>query len=157
MSNKGKCLDILMVGITLEQVTDIAKRLPKLKIMINHLSGLDLGKADAVNDAWKKAIQACAEYPNVYMKVSGIFQRAASNPANLNLEFYKPCLDHLVENFGEDRLVYGSNWPVLNRYGDYKQYKSLIMDFCSQYHRRFVEKLLYKNAVKFYNLPELKL
>jgi L-fuconolactonase len=154
MADKGKTLDILMVGIDLAGVAKIAKKVPTLKILINHVSGLPLGKKNAVNDAWKKQIAAVAQYSNVYCKISGLYERVGYPWAPTDLAFYKPCLDTLVENFGEDRLVYGSNWPVLNRSGNYTGYKSLIMDFCEQYDRDFAEKFLQKNAIKFYSLPK---
>ena len=156
LAAKGKTLDILMVGITLPEVSKIAKRIPNLKIMVNHLSGLSLDKENVVNDLWRKELRDCAAHSNVFMKISGAFQRANTKPAPQNLSFYKPCLDHIVECFGEDRLVYGSNWPVLNRYGNYVEYKSVIMKFCKQYSLSFSEKLLYKNAIAFYGLPKLK-
>ena len=157
LAAKGKTLDILMVGIDLPQVCKIAKRIPTLKIMINHLSGLDLSKPNAVNNKWKKQLAECGAYPNIYMKVSGFFQRSGLKTAPLNLEFYKPCLEHIVTCFSEDRLVYGSNWPVLNRYGNYRDFKSVMMSFCQQYDRQFAEKLLHANAIKFYGLPAIKI
>ena len=156
LAAKGKTLDILMVGIDLPGVAKIAKAVPNLKILINHVSGLPLDEVNAVNAKWKKQIAEVAKYPNVHCKISGLYERVNYPWAPTDLVFYKACLDTIVENFGEDRIIYGSNWPVLNRYGSYTQYKSLLMDFCKQYDYEFAEKFLQKNAIKFYNLPELK-
>ena len=156
LSSKGKTLDILMKGMTLSDVSMIAQKNPKLKIIINHLSGMSFKDTNSINDTWRRQISDCASHTNVYCKVSGFFGRAGQNPAPMNLDFYKPCVDHIVKAFGEDRLVYGSNWPVLNKFGNYADYKTLVMDFCQQYDKTFAEKVLYRNALKFYGLPDLK-
>lgn len=157
LAAKGKTLDILMVGIDLLGVEKIAKAVPNLKILINHVSGLPLGEVNAVNPTWKGQIASVAKYPNVYCKISGLYERVNYPWAPTDLDFYKACLDTVLSNFGEDRVIYGSNWPVLNRYGSYTQYKALLVDFCEEnggYH--FAEKFMQQNAVKFYGLPAIK-
>jgi L-fuconolactonase len=156
LSKAHKTLDILMVKITLPQVAEIAKRNPNLKILINHLTGLVLSEDNVVNDEWRSQVAAVAKYPNVYCKVSGGLQRAGLPKAPADYAFYKPCLDVLAKEFGADRLVYGSNWPVTEKYGSYSIFKNIVIEFCQEYDRDFAEKVLYKNAIKFYNLPELK-
>ena len=56
--------------------------------------------------------------------------------------------------FGEDRLVYGSNWPVTMRGGAYGDYLSVVLEYYRPKGREFLEKLLYGNAMKCYRLPE---
>ena len=155
LSKAGKTLDVLMKGITLPHVVEIARRNPDLKIIINHLTGIDLSQKGVLNAIWRQDVKHLASYPNVYMKLSGFLQRSGKIPAPDELSYYLPCLDILVGHFGEDRVVYGSNWPVTNKSGDYAQFKLLVMEYCRLQGRRFAEKLLYKNAVKFYNLPEI--
>ena len=136
-------------------VAMIARRLPRLKILMNHLAGSNVegGPADP---EWVKGIQAVAKYPNVYCKISGLYQQSHRQPSPTDVEFYKPTLDVLTEAFGEDRLIYGSNWPVTMRGGTYGDYKQVVLDYFGPKGRSFVEKLMYQNALKFYGLPDLK-
>ena len=155
LSDMDQTLDVLMFQFDLDDVAMIARRLPKLKILMNHLAGSNVegGPADP---EWVKGIQAVAKYPNVYCKISGLYQQSHRQPSPTDVEFYKPTLDVLTEAFGEDRLIYGSNWPVTMRGGTYGDYKQVVLDYFGPKGRSFVEKLMYQNALKFYGLPDLK-
>ena len=118
LSDKGLTLDVLMANYDLDDVVLIAKRLPKLKILINHLTGLIINGVPA-EAAWSKKVKAAAKYPNVSCKVSGIFQRSNRMPAPKDVAYYAPIFEVVYEAFGEDRIIYGSNWPVTERGGEY--------------------------------------
>ena len=148
LAEKGLTLDVLIHNFTLDEVTEIAKRLPDLKIMINHLGGLNITH-ESFDAAWKQAMEKAAKYKNVYCKVSGIFQRAGVKPTPKDRSFYAPVFEVVFEAFGEDRVVYGSNWPVSDRGGRYiEQIKIIQSYFTVDIHRR----LFLENAMKFYGL-----
>ena len=116
LSDKGLVLDVLMSNFNLDDIVQIAKRLPELKIMINHLTGLIINGVSA-EEAWTKKVQAAANYPNVYCKVSGIFQRSNRSPAPKKVSYYTPIFEVIYKAFGEARINYGSNWPETDRGG----------------------------------------
>ena len=148
LAEKGLTLDVLIHNFTLDEVTEIAKRLPDLKIMINHLGGLNITH-EPFDAAWKQAMEKAAQHKNVYCKVSGIFQRAGVKPTPKDRSFYAPVFEVVFEAFGEDRVVYGSNWPVSDRGGRYiEQIKIIQSYFTEDIHR----KLFLQNAMKFYGL-----
>ena len=160
LAEKGLTLDVLIHNFTLDEVTEVAKRLPDLKIMINHLGGLNITH-EPFDAAWKQAIEKAAQYENVYCKVSGIFQRAGVKPTPKNRSFYVPVFEVVFEAFGEDRVVYGSNWPVSDRGGSYSEQLGIIRSSfdppvisLEDSHRGKViaKKLFRENAVKFYGL-----
>ncbi|MCH2207334.1 MAG: amidohydrolase family protein [Lentisphaerales bacterium] len=157
LAKKGKTLDVLMKGINLKQVCEIAQKNPDLKIIINSLTGVSLKNKKSLNADWRLQVQECASYKNIYLKFSGFFGRSGMNPAPLSPDYYKECVAHLISAFGEDRLIYGSNWPVINKFGNYQDYKELVIDICRQYGQKFTEKVFYRNAIEFYGLPQLKL
>ncbi|SVC13047.1 uncharacterized protein METZ01_LOCUS265901, partial [marine metagenome] len=130
LSDKGLTLDVLMANFNLDDIVLIAKRLPKLKILINHLTGLIINGVPA-QAAWTKKVQAAAQYPNVYCKVSGIFQRSNRMPAPKNVAYYAPIFEVVWEAFGEDRIIYGSNWPVTDRGGEYGEQLAIIHEHFS--------------------------
>ncbi len=160
LAKKGLTLDVLIHNFTIDEVTEVAKRLPELKIMINHLGGLSITH-DPLTAEWKNSIKQAAAQPNVHCKVSGIFQRSGVKPPPKERSFYAPVFKIVYEAFGEDRIVYGSNWPVTDRGGSYFEQLSLIRDYfeldsgllADREKQQLIERKLFRdNAVKFYGL-----
>ena len=148
LAKKGLTLDVLIHNFTIDEVTEVAKRLPELKIMINHLGGLVITH-DPLTPEWKQSIKRAAAQPNVHCKVSGIFQRSGVKPPPKKQSFYAPVFKVVYEAFGEDRVVYGSNWPVTDRGGSYSEQLKIIQSYFDPDIQR---KLFRENAVRFYGL-----
>jgi|TARA_B100000959_G_scaffold260777_1_gene297629 L-fuconolactonase len=155
LSDMNQTLDVLMFQYSLDDVDMISRRLPKVKILINHVAGADI-EGKPVDPKWVAAVQKVARNPNVHCKISGLFQQSHRQPSPKNLSFYKPELDVLWGGFGEDRLIYGSNWPVTMRGGTYGEYLAVVKGFFADKSRTAQEKFFFKNALKFYGLPALK-
>ena len=160
LEEKGLSLDVLINNFTIDEVTEVAKRLPDLKIMINHLGGLNITN-DPFDENWKAAMEKASQYENVYCKVSGIFQRAGVKPTPKKKLFYSPVFKVVFDAFGEDRIVYGSNWPVTERGGSYSEQLSIIRGYFNalgmqlgdtKSSEQIARKLFRDNAVKFYGL-----
>lgn len=153
----AKCdltLDILMNGKGAETVLEIdrvARRLPKLRIVVNHVLGYDIdGKQPS--EEWVSAVERLAENENVYCKVSGLYQRSVPQPAPHDVDHYRPVLDVLWKHFGERRLVYGSNWPVTKKSGDYASYVRLVSAYFGEKGRDASERYFWRNAMTAYGL-----
>ena len=155
LSDMDQTLDVLMFQFSLEDVAMVAERLPKLKILVNHVAGANI-EGKSPDPKWIAGVKKAAAHSNVYCKISGLFQQSHRQPSPTGVEFYKSTLDVLTEEFGADRLVYGSNWPVSMRGGRYADYKKVVFDYYAPRGRDTMEKLLYKNALLFYGLPDLK-
>ena len=154
LAEMEQTLDVLMFNFSLDDVAMIAERLPNLKILINYVAGADIdGKP--VDKKWLAGVKRASSHENVHCKISGLFQQSHRSPSPTNVAFYKPTLDALTTAFGEDRLIYGSNWPVSMKGGKYGDYKKVVFDYYRPKGKTFMEKLLYKNALKFYGLGEI--
>ena len=151
LADLDQTLDVLMFEFSLQDVDMIAQLIPHLKILINHVAGADIN-GKPVDPVWAKDLALAARNPNVYCKVSGLFQQSHQQPSPVDLAFYKPVLDELWKTFGEDRLVYGSNWPVTDRGGSYASYKAVVMEFLEPKGQTAMEKILAGNAYSFYGL-----
>ena len=149
LANMDQTLDVLMFQYSLSDVAMVAKRLPHLKILINHVAGADIEGAPA-DPEWVAGVKKAAQHKNVYCKISGLFQQSHRQPSPTKMSFYKSTLDVLTDAFGEDRLIYGSNWPVTMRGGSYADYKAIVMEYFAPKGRTFVEKLMYKNALDLF-------
>jgi L-fuconolactonase len=134
-----------------ESVPALAARFPELRIVINHCGGIPIdGKTP--NPGKLDLMRKAAAHPQVFCKVSGMMDlRSTVKPAPTELDFYVPLLDALWDLFGEDRLIYGSDWPVSDRSGhDYAQIQRLVTEYFSSRGESAMEKYFWRNAKAAY-------
>lgn len=121
---------------------------PRQKFVIDHCARPDIRHKKI--DEWKVWIREYAKYPNAYCKVSGLFTEAAWKKWSAG-DFY-PYLDVVFEAFGTDRLLFGSDWPMILFSGIYVQWKSLVEKYMENFSTEEREKVFGLNAVQFYGL-----
>lgn len=98
-----------------EQMITVAQRLPNLRLIINHCAGIKMDGEDP-DPAAVQLMQSAAEHANVFCKLSGMMDlRCSIRPAPVDMSHYAPYLDLLWDAFGEDRMIFGSDWPVSDR------------------------------------------
>lgn len=151
-ARKGRAVDFLLGGYRLDEVAEIARRVPELRILINHLGGVKLDGAPLAPD-WVARFRAVAQQPNVHCKVSALFGRWEKQPAPRDLAAYTEVLDLAFACFGKDRLVYGSDWPVSETTADYAAVLRLTRAYVEPKGRFVSAKLFHHNAVAFYRPP----
>jgi L-fuconolactonase len=140
--------DILIYPSQLQSVLEFVSKFPDQKLIIDHCAKPDI-KNKKIDD-WKKLMQEIAQHKNVYCKVSGLLTEAAWKGWSVS-DFY-PYLDVVFEAFGIERLMFGSDWPVILLSGIYVQWKSLLQKYMESYKEEDKEKFFGLNAVGFYNL-----
>jgi predicted TIM-barrel fold metal-dependent hydrolase len=150
-SEKGRTVDFLVGGYSFEEISAIAKRLPDLRIILDHFGGVELDGTPLDPD-WSERLRAVARNKNVYCKVSALYGRVKKQPAPKDIAFYAPVIDLVFDCFGEDRLIYGSDWPVTETTGDYASVIKLTRAYFDGKGRDASEKLFFKNAVRFYRV-----
>jgi L-fuconolactonase len=151
LAEKNLSLDMLTHTATLDDIAAIAGRLPRLRIIVNHLGGprIDGAEPDA---KWAASARALAKHPNVYCKFSGLSGQSAVKPAPMELAFYKPVLDVLWSAFGEDRMIFASNWPVSEAGGEYAGELRMTKQYLAGKGAAATEKVFWKNARRAYGL-----
>ena len=134
-----------------EGVPVLAERFPGLRIVVNHCGGIPID-GNSPDPTRLDLMRRAAVHPQVYCKVSGMMDlRSTVKPAPTDLEFYAPVLDALWDLFGEDRLIYGSDWPVSDRSGrDYAQIQRLVTEYFSARGEVAMEKYFWRNAKAAY-------
>ena len=70
----------------------------------------------------------------------------------LEKENIHPYMDLVMESFGSERVMFGSDWPVCLVAGDYSEVKKLVTDFISTFSHNEKNLIMYENAINFYNL-----
>lgn len=152
LAENNKQLDVLVNGPQLPLVDKLAKAAPELRIVIDHLANTRIDGKN-VDPQWKAGIQQVAKRRNVYMKVSGLVEGTGKRDgtAATGVGFYLPWLEIIWKSFGEDRLIYGSNWPVSARFASLKTVQSLVYDFFAEQGAVPLEKVFSGNARKVYH------
>ena len=98
-ASKGKTVDFLVGGYSFEEIAEIARRVPDLKIILDHFGGVQLD-GQPLDPDWVKRLKAVAQHENVYCKVSALYGRVKSQPAPQDINYYKPVIDLVFDCFG---------------------------------------------------------
>ena len=106
----GKTFDICFLPGQLPVACELAKACENTKLILNHCGVPDI--AGNGLDPWRQDIKALAQIPNVICKLSGLMAYCA--PGTSSLETIEPYVDHALNCFGPNRIVWGSDWPVVN-------------------------------------------
>lgn len=128
-------------------VPELARRHPQLKIVIDHLAKPDIkGKAW---EPWASQITAAAAEANVYVKISGL---NTASDAEWTAADWQPYVDHALEQFGAERVMLGSDWPVLILAGDFARVWTAQREVISSRSDAEQDAILFGTASAFYAL-----
>lgn len=144
----GMTFDIVAVFPNhLKHVPILAEQVPNLRMVIDHLAKPPIASADW--EPWATQLAEAAACPNVYAKLSGLNTAASAEWSAAELQRY---IDHAIDRFGANRLMFGSDWPVANLNGDYgsvwRETKATLSDYSPQE----IDAILGGTAVSFYRL-----
>ena len=120
-------------------------RHPALSVVIDHAAKPDLVAGDL--SAWRDGITALAAHPHCVCKLSGLVTETG---ADWTIETLRPVTEHLLASFGPDRLIFGSDWPVLTLRADYARWletATALLSGCSESER---EAIFGGNAARLY-------
>ncbi len=139
--------DLLIFPQHLPIAIDVVGRFPEQPFVLDHLAKPVIRRH--LLAPWKDHLRELARHPHVYCKLSGLVTEAG--PAWQRSDF-RPYLDAAVEAFGEDRLMFGSDWPVCLLASDYAQVHELIHDYIGDWPAEARRKVWGENARRFYGV-----
>lgn len=144
----GFTYNILIFPDQLKFCRELVAAFPNQKFVIDHLAkpGIKNGEIEE----WKNEMNLMAAYPNVYCKISGMVTEA--DWKNWKDEDFKPYLDVLVNAFGVQRLMYGSDWPVCLLAGSYEKVMGIVINYFSSFSQEEQDQIFGLNAKHFYEL-----
>jgi predicted TIM-barrel fold metal-dependent hydrolase len=128
------------------RVTDAA---PGLRLIIDHLPQLDPPLDAAARKSYESNLRELARRPQVYVKLSQVLRRVKGR-VPLEPAFYRDRLDSLFDTFGEDRVLYGSDWPNSDQWGEYPAVLNVVRDCFLSKGRAIAEKYFWKNSAGAY-------
>jgi len=140
--------DILIFHRQLPAAIELVNQFPDQPFVIDHIAKPDIKSGDILS--WKKGIQEISKAENVFCKISGMVTEA--DWKNWKTDDLKPYLDVIFENFSADKLMFGSDWPVLNVASDYTEVVKTLENYMALLTVENQNKIWYENAISFYKL-----
>ena len=162
MAKQGLQIDTL--GIPGAVLSQIGAATPGLVIVMDHFAGKPT--TFDVEDSWKTDMQAAAVYSGLNIKVSDVHKLSARQVTGQNAGLtqfqpvagnspYSPTLEFLWRTFGEDRLIFGTNWPVGDAGGLFVDSIDLeigiLESFLAEQYVGGRDKVMYANALRVYS------
>lgn len=140
--------DILIFKDQLQYLPKFVSSFPDQPFVLDHISKPDIKSGEI--DQWKKDISALGRFRNLYCKISGMVTEADWKA--WNKENFKPYMDVVVETFGADRIMFGSDWPVCLVAASYNEVVGIVEDYFSSFSKDEKDKFFGLNAIEFYKL-----
>ncbi len=140
--------DILIFPDQLKYACEFVKAFPNQRFVIDHIAKPNI--KDKKVDDWKKDIFSIGECDNAYCKISGMVTEA--DWKSWKKEDFTPYLDAVVQAFGTDRIMFGSDWPVCLVAASYKNMLQIVTAYFSSFSHEEQAKIFGENAIDFYKL-----
>jgi L-fuconolactonase len=129
-------------------VTELVRRCPDTTFILDHLGKPDIKQQQL--DPWQADLHKLAELPNVACKISGMVTEADTErwqPADL-----EPFVNVVLEAFGEERVLFGSDWPVVLLASSYRRWYETLESLTARLPLSAKRKLWAENAQRFYRM-----
>jgi len=147
--------DLLIYPRQLPAAVRFVERFAQQAFVLDHIAkpavGTDHSSPEFTH--WEEHVRALARHPLLSCKVSGLVTEAPWN--EWKADDFRPYLDVIFDAFGEDRLMFGSDWPVcLLSAADYAAVHRLILDYTNDLSVGARDKIFGLNAARIYGLPD---
>jgi L-fuconolactonase len=148
LARRGIPYDLLLRPQHLKIVPGVAEKVPRLRMVVDHIAKPPI--AAGRMDGWAEELATVAKIPDVYCKLSGMITEA--DPRGWKAEHLRPFVAHVMNVFGPERLMFGSDWPVCTLAGSWKQVLAAFTQSIGPQPIEVREKLLGGTAQEFYGL-----
>lgn len=148
LQGRGLTYDILIYAHQMEEATLFVDRFPNQLFVLDHIGKPNI-RAGAM-ESWAKSIRALSERENVCCKISGMVTEA--DPKQWTAEELRPYFEVVLEAFGADRLMVGTDWPVLTVGCRYSQWWQIVEGWVAPLTASQRAAILAGNAIRTYKL-----
>jgi L-fuconolactonase len=148
LADAGLAYDLLLKPPQIAAATRLCADLPDVRFVVDHIAKPSIASGDIAS--WRDLMAPFAHMPHVWCKLSGMITEAdweRWTPADL-----EPYVQQTMEWFGEDRVMFGSDWPVCLLAGSYGQVKAALEDALGPISAETRPKIFGGNAAAFYRL-----
>ncbi|HUX50983.1 MAG TPA: amidohydrolase family protein [Spirochaetia bacterium] len=140
--------DILIFSRHLERTARFVRLFPDQLFVVDHIGKPAI--RDGEFDRWRAALAEVAAAPNVFCKLSGMVSEAASH--RWTAETFRPYIDTVIELFGPERVMFGSDWPVCTLESDYAHIYRIVSRAIEELSADEQGAILGGSAERFYRL-----
>jgi predicted TIM-barrel fold metal-dependent hydrolase len=130
-------------------ILKVAEQVPNLRIVIDHLPHAPVPTEQAARDEYWANLRSLAQSPGVYVKLSEI-PVIAEGKLVTDPHFYRGSLDRIWDVFGEERILFGSDWPNSDHVAPYADTLAIVHGYISQKSPAAQEKYFWKNSIGAY-------
>lgn len=145
---RGLTFDLCATYDQLAEVAELCRRCPDTRLVLDHCGKPPIRGGDA--PGWAAGLAEIASLAHVWCKFSGLLTEA--EPFASRAEDLLPFAEHVVRSFGRDRLMYGSDWPVLTLAGDYSGWYEFTRRLTSAWSADETQAFYKGNAARCYQL-----
>jgi L-fuconolactonase len=131
----------------LPRLARVLDRHPDLVVVVDHGAKPRIREGEI--DAWRADMATIAEHPNVACKLSGLVTEA---PEGAGLAVLQPYIDALLDLFGPKRLIWGSDWPVVELGGGYDRWHTMAHEAVRRLNAGERSAVFGGNAVRVYGV-----
>ena len=133
----------------LSAMLEISNRVPELRIVIDHLPHADPPADSQARAAYDATLRELAQHPRIFVKGSEIL-RTFDGKVSFDLSRYKENLDQIWSLFGDDRMLFGSDWPNSDTLADYDETFGIAQRYIATRSRGSQECYFWKNSLTAY-------
>lgn len=144
----GLSFDICCFPMQLPAVIRLVRACPGTRFVLDHLGKPEI-RAGRL-DPWRGHIRELAALPNVVAKLSGLITEA--DHSSWKPDELRPYVDHALEFFGAERLLFGGDWPVAKLAGSYSRWLEVARELVSHLSATDQDAIFRDNAFRFYRL-----
>lgn len=144
----GLSFDLCINHLQLPNTIKLVQQCPATDFILDHIGKPDIAARNL--DPWREHIRELAALPNVVCKVSGLVTEA--DHQHWQRDDLAPYVAHVLATFGEDRVVFGGDWPVATQASTYRRWVETLDELTSDLSETARRKLWAENARRFYRL-----
>lgn len=141
--------DALVRPVHLPRLRRLLAHHPELRVVVDHGAKPDI--ASGAFAPWAEEMAALAAETSASCKLSGLVTEAGGDWSEARL---RPYVEHLLEHFGPHRLMWGSDWPVVELAGGFEDWRRMSLGWLARLSEGDREAILGDNAARFYRLDE---
>ena len=146
----GLSFDICIRHQQLANTVRMVRACPETSFILDHVAKPDI--RSGLLDPWRQYMAELASLPNVVCKVSGMVTEA--DHANWSINDLQPYVDHVLAVFGENRVLFGGDWPVATLASSYRRWVESLEQLTQQLSAEAKEKLWRINAKRIYRIND---
>ncbi len=151
LQERGLTLDSANPDLSLiRAIAGVAGHIPELRIVIDHLPTAPVPSEPAARNEFWSLLRQLAQNKNVFAKLSEVIAAGAEQKAPVGASFYKDKLDALWDIFGEDHVLYASDWPNSDHHATYSETISVVRTYVQTKGHKASEKFFWKNSIAAY-------